>query len=211
MGYIGKLARMFEAIYQYWYTGGPLMIVLALVSLGIWYLFLQMRRRLVAIVKCVGDEATTVKARTGGTSSATSPQNILENIAANVIRAARRNESVEDAFEVNRQATLDTVRRDMLLLAAMTAAAPLLGLLGTVMGMVATFRAVSGAGGHTAIEVSSGISRALITTQIGLVAAIPGLFGLSRVQRLHDQARVRLAALRTHLLLALNGDGEVVR
>ena len=99
----------------------------------------------------------------------------------------------------------------MLLLAAMTAAAPLLGLLGTVMGMVATFRAVSGAGGHTAIEVSSGISRALITTQIGLVAAIPGLFGLSRVQRLHDQARVRLAALRTHLLLALNGDGEVVR
>ena len=200
---------MFEAIYQYWYTGGPLMIVLALVSLGIWYLFLQMRRRLVAIVKCVGDEATTVKARTGGTSSATSPQNILENIAANVIRAARRNESVEDAFEVNRQATLDTVRRDMLLLAAMTAAAPLLGLLGTVMGMVATFRAVSGAGGHTAIEVSSGISRALITTQIGLVAAIPGLFGLSRVQRLHDQARVREEG--NGLVDVGNGDGEVVR
>ena len=54
--------------------------------------------------------------------------------------------------------------------------APLLGLLGTVMGMIETFDSLSdmalfsSSGG-----IAGGISQALITTQIGLVIAIPGL------------------------------------
>ena len=58
--------------------------------------------------------------------------------------------------------------------------APLLGLLGTVMGMIETFSSLS----DTALFSSSGgiaggISQALITTQFGLIIAIPGVF-LSR-------------------------------
>ena len=57
-------------------------------------------------------------------------------------------------------------------------AAPLMGLLGTVTGMLATFAALaSGSGGDKTMSlVAEGISEALITTETGLVIALPGLF-----------------------------------
>jgi len=60
---------------------------------------------------------------------------------------------------------------------AMLIAAPLIGLLGTVTGMLTTFHGLSMQAGHeTASTVADGVSRALITTQTGLMIAIPGLF-----------------------------------
>ena len=50
-----------------------------------------------------------------------------------------------------------------------------MGLLGTVMGMLATFDGLTSNIGRTIELVTSGISGALITTQTGLVIAIPGL------------------------------------
>lgn len=53
-------------------------------------------------------------------------------------------------------------------------AAPLIGLLGTVSGMLATFSGLATRSGSAPVEtISAGISRALITTQTGLVIAIP--------------------------------------
>ena len=53
-------------------------------------------------------------------------------------------------------------------------AAPLVGLLGTVSGMLATFRGLSSASVRAPMDViSGGISEALITTQTGLVIAVP--------------------------------------
>lgn len=53
-------------------------------------------------------------------------------------------------------------------------AAPLVGLLGTVSGMLATFSGLAVSSGAAPIEtISDGISRALITTQTGLVIAVP--------------------------------------
>jgi biopolymer transport protein ExbB len=52
--------------------------------------------------------------------------------------------------------------------------APLLGLLGTVMGMLTTFSGLAiSTGGSTVDQIASGISEALITTQTGLIIAIP--------------------------------------
>ena len=68
----------------------------------------------------------------------------------------------------------------------MVAIAPLLGLLGTVIGMVEMFGSMQGtlnAAGES--TVAGGISKALVTTQLGLVIAAPGLFAsymLSRQQ-----------------------------
>lgn len=57
------------------------------------------------------------------------------------------------------------------------AASTLMGLLGTVLGMVTTFRALTTAGSSvTSTELASGISQALVTTQAGLVAALPIVF-----------------------------------
>lgn len=79
------------------------------------------------------------------------------------------------------------LRRDFMMIIALTSAAPLLGLLGTVTGMIETFDGVSSAADGVGRQMADGISQALITTQVGLVVAIPGLFGLSRLRRLLDQ------------------------
>ena len=55
------------------------------------------------------------------------------------------------------------------------ASAPLLGLLGTVIGIIATFRLITEFGSGDVQMLSSGISVALITTKFGLIVAIPSL------------------------------------
>lgn len=54
--------------------------------------------------------------------------------------------------------------------------APLLGLLGTVTGMIVTFQAITQSGGGDSRLMADGISQALVTTVLGLVVAIPLLF-----------------------------------
>ena len=54
--------------------------------------------------------------------------------------------------------------------------APLLGLLGTVTGMIKTFGVISMFGTGNVRLMTKGISEALITTQTGLIVAIPGLY-----------------------------------
>jgi biopolymer transport protein ExbB len=71
-------------------------------------------------------------------------------------------------------------------LAITAAAAPLLGLLGTVTGMIRTFQLITIFGTGDAKSLSSGISEALVTTALGLVVAIPTLIlhgALSRMAR----------------------------
>jgi biopolymer transport protein ExbB len=67
---------------------------------------------------------------------------------------------------------------------ALTAAvAPLLGLLGTVSGMITTFQLMTLFGSGDASSVSSGISEALVTTELGLVVAIPALLAHALMSR----------------------------
>ena len=53
---------------------------------------------------------------------------------------------------------------------------PMLGLLGTVAGMIHVFEAISAYGTSDAQSMAAGISEALLTTETGLVLAIPILF-----------------------------------
>jgi biopolymer transport protein ExbB len=55
------------------------------------------------------------------------------------------------------------------------AVAPLLGLLGTVSGMIETFRMMTAFGSSDPEIISGGIAKALVTTELGLVVAIPAL------------------------------------
>ncbi len=65
--------------------------------------------------------------------------------------------------------------RRLPLLAVIVTAAPLMGLLGTVTGMVKTFTLITVFGTGSATRLSSGISEALVTTMLGLCVAIPVL------------------------------------
>jgi len=77
-------------------------------------------------------------------------------------------------FELDEMARAE---RRLPFLGVLIAAAPLLGLLGTVAGMLATFGGMaSGGGADPADVISGGISKALVTTQAGLVIAVPAAF-----------------------------------
>lgn len=71
---------------------------------------------------------------------------------------------------------LQNLQRGLGALGTIVAGAPLLGLLGTVVGMIKIFAVVATAGSQVTEALSLGISEALVTTASGLIIAIPALF-----------------------------------
>lgn len=88
------------------------------------------------------------------------------------------NDPKELVEEIMYESMLDTqpkLEKYLPLIAISAATAPLLGLLGTVTGMINTFQLITLFGTGDAQSLSSGISEALITTEFGLIVAIPAL------------------------------------
>ncbi len=102
-------------------------------------------------------------------------------------------------FEEVRAAEIAPFARDLKVMKICVGVAPLLGLLGTVTGMLATFSALStGSGGDKTMGmVAEGISEALVTTETGLVIALPGLFFQYQLSRKYDRYKAFLARLET--------------
>ena len=98
-----------------------------------------------------------------------------------------------------RTAEVMPFERDLRVMKICVSAAPLVGLLGTVTGMLATFSGLAaGSGGDKTMSlVAAGISEALITTETGLVIALPGLFFQYRLTRALDRYKAFLAHLET--------------
>lgn len=72
-------------------------------------------------------------------------------------------------------------------------AAPLLGLLGTVLGMLEMFDGLSQRAGHqTTLLVAEGVKKSLITTQTGLTIAIPALFFVYWIRRVANRRELEL-------------------
>ena len=87
----------------------------------------------------------------------------------------------------------DDFRQHRVTLGAMIAAAPLLGLLGTVSGMVKTFESLSSQTGQKSMEgLAGGISEVLVATESGLTVAIPAML---LVYLAHRQMTKRLHEL----------------
>lgn len=94
------------------------------------------------------------------------------------------------------------------LIKLLAAVAPLLGLLGTVTGMIATFQAITLFGTGDPKMMAGGISQALVTTVLGLVVAIPLLF-LHSLVAARSKALVQLLEQQSAGLIALHlGSGE---
>lgn len=131
-----------------------------------------------------------------------SPEN-AKGRAGEIIRYTQENVStskhVRNRFEEVRQTILHKVERRVTFLNTLVATAPLMGLLGTVIGMLATFSGIARKGGGDTVDVvASGISEALITTQTGLVIALPGIFLVLLIRnRIHaiEAALARIESL----------------
>ncbi|MEM7386274.1 MAG: MotA/TolQ/ExbB proton channel family protein [Verrucomicrobiota bacterium] len=113
-----------------------------------------------------------------------------EGMTGDIIRYSQggglKPESIEQRFSEIRSSLLSRIDQRLVLLKTLVGAAPLAGLLGTVIGMLTTFDGISKQGGETVDKIAAGISEALITTQTGLIIALPGVFVLMIIQRRRD-------------------------
>ncbi|MGD8580692.1 MAG: MotA/TolQ/ExbB proton channel family protein, partial [Lysobacterales bacterium] len=104
----------------------------------------------------------------------------LKGSTSNVVASAMRNlnrerEHIEDIISEQILHESTHLNRFGALIIVIAAVSPLLGLLGTVTGMIATFDIITEFGTGDPKLLSSGISIALVTTEVGLAVAIPAL------------------------------------
>lgn len=100
------------------------------------------------------------------------------------------------------------VNRKITVLSVLVTIAPLMGLLGTVIGMLSTFRGLAGSSGQAAELVAEGIRVALITTQTGLMIAIPGYIFIALVVRKRNQYLGFLTELESALVQRIHRRDE---
>ena len=190
-------ARLVEAWHEalaLWISGGWAMVPIALTALAMFALGMHVRLRLRAKGLRSVPERTWRRwiehpgERRGPIGA------LLDQVAAgdSVEEAAR-------AFGRLRASELAPSERDLRVMRVCVGAAPLLGLLGTVTGMLSTFGALATGGGgeKTMGMIAAGISEALVTTETGLVIALPGLFFHHQLARAHEGYRAFLAHLET--------------
>ncbi len=186
-------------------TGGPVMVPLVIVSLAMWLMiieravfFARLQRRDMSARDALGHVTE------GRMPDLRRHHGIAALLAADFLRrrSGRRN---LDRFLLDE--TVNRLRRGLSahlsLIGVLAAVAPLLGLLGTVTGMIATFDVLAVFGTGNARAMAGGISEALITTQTGLLVAIPGLYMKGFLDRRARQVSQRLRVvglyLRRHL------------
>ena len=85
------------------------------------------------------------------------------------------------------------LRRFLLPISALTMVLPLLGLLGTVTGMITTFEVMTAYGTENARGMAAGISQALLTTAAGLVTSLAGLYFSSNLEH-HARVEIQKAS-----------------
>ncbi len=92
-------------------------------------------------------------------------------------------------------AELGPIDRQLVLLGSLVAAAPLVGLLGTVFGMLVTFQALAagGGGGQVTEAMAAGISQALFPPEVGLCISLPGLIVAQGIRRRRQEFEAFLA------------------
>ena len=180
-----------QFIFDVWQDGGLVMFPLLLVALMIYTvatsLLLHFRQR---GYRHLRDDTVAgwVKAPETG-----------EGEVGEIIRYTQDDvqkvDEVHSRFSEVIASRLPFFERRLVYLITLVATAPLLGLLGTVMGMLMTFKGLSVGGGKLVDVVASGISEALITTEMGLLIAVPGYFMAYAIKRRKDEYEAFLVRL----------------
>lgn len=134
----------------------------------------------------------------------------IARITSKTLDFATRNptasfEEVKEVTEAegNRQSSLLLAR--IAYLGDVGAVAPMLGLLGTTLGMITTFHEISGKefGGSNQLGLAQGVSEALLCTASGLVIGIPSLIGYAIYRGKANRLISEMEAATTHLMALL--------
>lgn len=129
-------------------------------------------------------------------------------LAAGVARRNAHRELIKESIEDTGRQVVHDLERFLNTLGTIAAISPLLGLLGTVVGMVKVFAAITLQGVGNPAVLAGGISEALITTAAGLSIAIPALVAYRYLRRRVDTLVLEMEQEAISLVDALvRGDG----
>jgi len=179
--------------------GGWIMVVLALLSVLCVYIFVE---RIVVIRKASKVDPVFMDrihdyVKTDELKSAINYCRITNTPAANMIekgieRIDRPASEVQAALENAGNLEVAKLEKGLSVMATISSGAPMIGFLGTVLGMVKAFWEMANAGNNIDITLlSSGIYEAMITTVGGLVVGIVAMFAYNYlVSRVNDVANV---------------------
>jgi biopolymer transport protein ExbB len=163
--------------------GGPIIfpiLAIGLVAVGLIIYKFQFLQKVHGNTDKVMGEVTSLAARGDWEGAEAVVQRyehrkmpVVEVIADGLSARDEDRETLESVMQEAILREMPRVERGMSVLAVFGAVAPLLGLLGTVTGMIETFRVITLYGTGDPRLMSAGISEALVTTELGLAVAIP--------------------------------------
>lgn len=156
-----------------WTGGGWAMVPLAVTGLIMYVLGLSATAELILL----GARSAPDRAWRQWLKRPDRPRGPIGRIIADAMACESLHE-IETFFSLLSSEAVSPFSRRLQIMKVCVATAPLLGLLGTVTGMLTTFGGLAkgGGGDQTMGIISKGISEALITTETGLVVALTGLF-----------------------------------
>ncbi len=130
-------------------------------------------------------------------------------LAAGLSNSKHGRDITKEAIEQAASSAIHEMERFLSTLGTIAAVAPLMGLLGTVVGMISVFNAIMTLGTGNAGVLAGGISEALVTTAAGMMIAIPALVFHRIFQRRIEEIVVLMEQEAVKLVDVLHGDREV--
>ncbi len=130
-------------------------------------------------------------------------------LAAGLLNAHHGREIMKESIQEAGVKVVSELERYLTPLGTIAAITPLLGLLGTVLGMIEIFSAFMDSGMANAPQLAGGIAKALVTTAAGLFVAIPAVFFHRFLQRRVDELVVRMEQEAIKLVETVEGDREL--
>ncbi len=173
--------------YEYLRPGGPVMIPLILVSFWMWALIIE---RILYFRRMDRDDVDLRQAVQvlNGKRLPETLRGLRIRVVMNFLKERTGNRKLDRGIlDLCTMRERPHIRRSLTVVAILSAVAPLFGLLGTVTGMMTTFDVIALFGTGNARAMAGGISEALITTQSGLIVAIPGVFMSGFLMRRADR------------------------
>tara|TARA_Y100000814_G_scaffold210275_1_gene155830 strand:+ start:820 stop:1431 length:612 start_codon:yes stop_codon:yes gene_type:complete len=169
-----------EEVVSIWSSGGALMIPLAILGALIYYTLYE-----ILVYLNANNYSDSDPDQWGHWIDLPSEaKGAVGDILQYAQHEVRSMQDVRDRLAEIRNVHIGRLNGRLLFASILIGTAPLTGLLGTVTGMLSTFGGLaSSSAGNTVDMVAGGISEALITTQTGLVLAIPGYVLLSIAKR----------------------------
>ena len=131
-------------------------------------------------------------------------------LVAGLINARHGRDIMKESIQESATSVVHELERFLSGLGTIAAVAPLLGLLGTVIGMIEVFGEIQLVGTGNNQALAGGISKALITTAAGLSVAIPAMMAHRFFQRRVDDLVVTMEQQSLRLVEVIQGDREVI-